>query len=128
MSYGYTEACYVTVRKDELLKKLRENKEQHRTIFLKAIELFREEAIRVFEKNLEAAKSNKPFQVKLNIERPRDHTEEYQRAIEMLEWSTKDEVEISEQDFKCFVQDNWDWQTLFLSNKYVSDTVSAPRT
>jgi len=120
MGYNKSGERVITVMKDQLLAKLKENRSKHREIFLKAIDLFREEAIVVFDQNLQAARDGKKFSVHLDLSRPKDHTKDYTRAIEMLEWSIEDKIEITDSDFRAYVQDDWGWRPTFLSNKYAA--------
>lgn len=88
--------------------------------------MFREEAIALLNKNLDLARDGKPFTVVFyDITPPSDHTTDYTRAIEMLEWSVEDEVDISEADFRAYVQDDWGWKNQFLSNKYATSALAS---
>ena len=33
-----------------------------------------------------------------------------------MEWETRDELELSVNDFECYVCDNWDWSDTFRRN------------
>lgn len=44
---------------------------------------------------------------------PRNYEEAYDQAIEMLTWETRDEIELSAAEFRCFVMDKWDWLEQF---------------
>ena len=56
----------------------------------------------------------------LNLPRPVDKSEEYDRAIEMLEMSVDIRVTITSQEFRNYVQDKWDWtdQMLHSNTRY----------
>jgi hypothetical protein len=47
---------------------------------------------------------------------PEEHTEDFDRAIEMLQWEVGDEVTLSEHDFATLVQNQWGWARSFASN------------
>lgn len=56
-----------------------------------------------------------------NLEKPVDHSNEYKQAIQVMEWETRDKVELSINDFECYVQDSWNWKRQF---KMVHDSYS----
>lgn len=112
-SYG---GSSVPVRKEELLKKLKENRLNHRSIFEEACEKYREAAIRELDNMLSDAKANKKIRKVLALEEPQDHTKDYDRVIVMLEMCTKDEITISEEEFTKYVMDDWTWKHQFTSN------------
>lgn len=41
---------------------------------------------------------------------PRSHAAEYEAVIAMVEWDTREELELTMPEFECFIRDNWDWQ------------------
>jgi hypothetical protein len=47
------------------------------------------------------------------LEKPQDHSSEYEQAIALMEWETRDKVDISINDFERFVRDNWSWKSQF---------------
>jgi hypothetical protein len=40
---------------------------------------------------------------------PVDHTSDYDRVIAMLNMSVDSEIELDEDQFECFVLDQWGW-------------------
>lgn len=47
---------------------------------------------------------------------PECHLEDYDRVINMLEFSVADKVELSANDFNAYVRNNWSWRASFLNN------------
>lgn len=47
------------------------------------------------------------------LEKPQDHSNDYEQAIALMEWETRDKVEVSISDFERFVRDNWGWKGQF---------------
>ena len=51
-----------------------------------------------------------------NVKLPQSHVKDYDEAIEMLEFHTvtedeaKDTVQLTQQDFRTFVRDDWAWK------------------
>jgi hypothetical protein len=48
-----------------------------------------------------------------NLDRPQDHSNEYEQAIALMEWETREKIDISISDFEKFVRDNWHWKGQF---------------
>src|SRR5260370_18692324 len=106
----------IKVKKEELLKVLKENRAKHREIFLEALEGFRKKAITEFEKRLEAAKAGKHFDIAIALTLPQDQTKDYDRAIGMLEMAIEDVVELGEAEYAQYVMDDWRWKHNFLTS------------
>ena len=105
----------VTVRKTELIKRLEENMAKHNAIFLAAMEGYREQALRQVNDWIDALKRfDNPVMIS-RLPVPEEHTDDYKTAIEMLKMSVDLEVEISQSDFRCYVQDKWEWKQRFVS-------------
>lgn len=101
----------VTIKKSELIAILTKNRSEHRDIFIEARAKFRAAAITALDAMMDLAKQDKPF--KLNslalMTQPADYTREYDRAIKMLELSVHENITISEEEFRHFVMDQWNW-------------------
>lgn len=107
----------VTVMKVDLLVKLRENRTAHRALFEKAQEAYRAEVIKQLDKALADAKAGRQFDTRFNIVPPIDQTQDYDRAIAMLEMDTGSEVELDTHEFDCYVLDRWAWkENVLLAN------------
>jgi len=114
----------VTVKKDQLLEKLKANKAEHRKIFEEALEGYRKRVINLLTTHLEAAKAGKKVNLHdFDLYQPQDQTKDYDRAITMIEMSVDDNITLTENDFRAFVMDDWNWQHNFLiSNSLYSGT------
>ena len=116
----------IRVNKRTLLETLKRNRAEHRKIFLEAVEGYKKEATKQLEDHLARIKSGKYYQVYVVVAQPMDQTKDYDRTIGMLEMSLDTEIELSEQDYKSYVLDDWTWKTQFLSsNRSYSATASA---
>lgn len=51
--------------------------------------------------------------LKVNLTEPITHEADYRRVIMMLEMSVKDEIVISESQFRQYVLDEWQWKSAF---------------
>ena len=113
----------ITVRKAELLEKLRANRTAHRDIFLEAQIGYRAQVIEVLDKMLADAREGKKIRTHIQLVEPQDMTSYYDRAIAMLEMDINDEVTLDSHEFSCYVLDQWEWsQKFFASNSMYSDT------
>lgn len=115
--YGLSEGgTRVTVKKETLLAALKKNREGHRSVFLKAQDGYRRICIEHLDKMLADAKAGKAFLTHIRLEAPQDHTKEYDVNIQMLEMSEDEKLVISEEQFRHFVQDDWEWREGFVAN------------
>lgn len=98
----------VKVSKEELLTKLRENREKHIQLFDDAMEGYYVEA----KKKLNSAinkldkKDKKPIQ-SIYFDVPKSHEKEYNKVIKMLEMSVSDEITLKQHEFDMYVLDEW---------------------
>lgn len=100
----------VKVKRVELLAKIKENRNKHRDLFLKAQEGYRELMIEALDQMLQDAKNGKQIRRAVTMPEPIDHTDDYDNAIAMLEMSVDDEVMIDAMSFSQYVRDNWSWK------------------
>jgi len=105
----------ITVRRTDLLEKLKANREKHVSDFKDAWEGFLKEVEVGLEKNLALVRDQRKPVLSLALTVPCDHTKDYDRVILMMEMSTKDEIIISESQFTQFVMDEWNWKAQFTS-------------
>jgi hypothetical protein len=116
----------IEVKRLELIKIVRKNRENHRKIFESALEGYRKAAIKKFEAQLELVKANKPFESYFNLAQPVDQTKDYDRVIGMLELAEDRVISLSEDDYSRYVLDKWDWTQHFsTSNSAYTNLVSA---
>lgn len=100
----------VNVNKTKLLELVRKNRDQHRAQYEKAFAGYRKECYEVLEANLKALQTDKAHIVRFREQPPEDHTDDYDRAIQMLEMSVDDVIELHASEFSNFVQDDWEWK------------------
>jgi hypothetical protein len=99
----------VKVKRQELLIKVRANREAHRSLFLKAQEGYRKLVIEQLDKMLAEARAGRRISRSINLAEPTDHTGDYDRVIMMLEMSVDDTVVLSASEFDQYVRDRWAW-------------------
>lgn len=115
---------HVRVTKKDLQKALQKNCDNHVKEFNEAMEGFRAEWILKLKAEMAQAASNQPIDGELHLEKPVCHEKDYQRVLDMLEFSQDDEFIISMRDFNQYVRDEWDWTRGF---KRMSETYSGSR-
>src|SRR5262245_26533705 len=106
----------ITARKDVLLKTLRENREEHRAVFERALEVYREKWIELLEAKIESAKRGDRISQTFRIPVPEDHTDDFDNAITMLEWHTGDEITLDDWQVATWIRNEWGWQQSFAAN------------
>jgi predicted phage-related endonuclease len=111
----------ITVKKDELLDTLRTNRQRHGDKVAQARAKYREKIIEELDRRLAEAKSGRDidpgFLHRLPI--PRDYSQEYDRAVEQLEWEVGETVELDPDDFNRYVRDEWEWHNQFVGSTQV---------
>jgi hypothetical protein len=122
----------VKVKREELLVKVKANREKHVAEYEEAVIGYKEEAIRAVDKvmghlktrihDLEAGEVLYLHAVAFDLEVPQNHSKDYDQVIEMLTMSVDEELEIQSDEFACYVMDDWDWKQDFLhtNRKYLS--------
>lgn len=117
----------VTISKDKLLKKLRENKDKHAAIFEEALEGWKKRVIEEIEKSLEDARAGRKFRTLIRLPQPENHVRDYASIIEQVEWHEAEVIVLDFRQFERFVRDNWGWTDDFLrtSSPYSSSASAA---
>ena len=109
----------VKVKKSELLEKIKSNHLNHKLAYEEAFEGYKKTMQNILEIQLDLVKKGAVIRVEVfAIPIPQDHSVDYERAIMMLEMSVDDKLEVSEEDFRMYVMDDWGWKRAF------SDTYS----
>lgn len=76
------------------------------------------------EKHLADVQAGKKVNLRVfaDLEAPMDASAEYQTIISMLEMSTDEVIELTHQQFKQYVQNQWNWRANFVNQnrKYVT--------
>jgi hypothetical protein len=103
----------VTIKKEEVLAKLRSNLVQHQKDYKAARKGFRLEVLEHI-KDLQKDIKDDPdgFEVSeelADIRPPKSQEEEYKRAIQMLEMCVEKTVELDANQFESFIQNKWTW-------------------
>lgn len=100
---------FVKVDRRSLIKKIKTNRDAHRELFIKAQDGFRARVIEELDLMLAEARAGSRIRTSVKLVPPEDHTNEYDRALEMLEMSVEDVVEIDVNSFVQYVRNEWAW-------------------
>ena len=109
----------VNVPIEELIKKLKANREKHSENFEAALVVYHKKVIEVLDEALEAARTGKEYKTYFNLVKPENMLDEYDEVIGMLEMSlgtTSSTIELTQDQYRNYVLDNWSWSKLFAVN------------
>lgn len=61
----------------------------------------------------------------LSMQVPHSYAKEYDAAIDMAKWDTREVLELTASEFTCFVRDEWDWKESFaaVNSRYLKKAV-----
>lgn len=100
----------VNVAKDKLIERVTANRNEHRTVFEKAIGGYSVAAVTFFEDQIDKAREGKQFSAFFQEPIPEDHSDDYDAALDMLEMSDDDIITLTAQEFRQYVRDDWGWK------------------
>lgn len=94
----------IKVDKLKLIEKIKENKENHIVEYDKAVKAFKIEALKQLEKLKKMAEKG-DMKIELKLTTPVDNQKNYDKILEMFTWEIADEVELEQNEFTEYVQD-----------------------
>lgn len=103
----------ITVSKERLLTTLKENRDRHEEIFLRAQEVYRRRVIEVLDERLQQARAGKPVSTYINLIEPVNYTDEFDRAITAVEWAEGATITLGEVDVQRYIMNQWGWAAKF---------------
>ncbi len=104
------------VPKQKLLDTLKANLAKHAEIVQEARENYVVQARKALEKRLGQILEGRVVDLAFHLTPPLDHSEVYRGAIQMLEWTTDDFVELQADEFRQLVMDEWNWKGDFFAS------------
>lgn len=107
----------ILLKKEDLIAKIKENKENHIKEYNDAVVAYKEEALRQLAVQTSKVREG-ALDAKLELVTPVNNEENYDKIIEMFEWDVRDEVELSQDEFLEYVQD----ETQFARDAKFSNT------
>ena len=100
----------VTIKQDDLLEILRENRETHKTDYEDAYKGYLETCKEKLQELLDGFENGEFETVHWTEFPPQSQVKDYDRVIRMLELSVDDEIELTAEEFANYVQDDWHWK------------------
>jgi hypothetical protein len=115
----------VNVNRDRLIDAIKINKTRHAEDVTAAREAYRtamQMALVDALKQLESGEFDGIHKMINALDKPEDHTRDYERALLMLDMSQDAIIELTEAEFRQFVQDEWGWKGAWtaMNAKYLS--------
>jgi hypothetical protein len=106
----------IKAKKEEVLEKLRTNRETHSKIAAEARVGYVEKAQQALNKRMAELKEGKIVGLSFNLRAPMDHTRVYDTAIASLELHQEDEITLTSDQVRHLCLDDWDWKEEFLTS------------
>lgn len=103
-------------RKQNLVDIMTKNRAEHRAVFERACENYRNAVITALDKALDDAKKGRKIHASIYFTEPVEHTRDYDRVLRMLDLTVEEEIELKEDDFAKYVLDDWQWKQQFLTS------------
>lgn len=104
----------IRVNKAEVIERLRDNRNQHENTYHEAMAGWRAQgAAKLRELAAELDAGGSPGALYLKLERPENHTEDYDIVLGMLELSVEDEIEMTLANYRNYILDMWHWSEKF---------------
>ena len=108
----------INVKKDDLIAQIKENKELHIQEYEKAVIAYKEEALKQLAEQAKRVEEG-ALDAKLDLVEPVNNADNYDKVIEMFEWEVNDVVELEQDEFREYVQDETEFaKRAKMSNAY----------
>lgn len=111
----------VRIQKEAVKERVQTNRNQHRETFEKALEGYRTTVVDWFNEQVDKAKDGKDFEVMFTLPKPEDHTEDYDRVLDMVGLSEDETITLTASEFAQYMRDDWGWKKVFnqVSSSYI---------
>jgi len=111
----------------DLLETLKKNLKEHKQIVKEAQAGFKKALVAELQEMLKKAKKGENFERRIHSAPPADYSRDYERTIGMLEMTTDQELELTGDQFECYVMDRWGWQQQFLAGASMYSNVASAK-
>jgi hypothetical protein len=115
----------VTVKRDELLKRLRQNREKHQSVVKEAREGYVTKAKKLLADRMDKLASGKIVSLSFELQLPVSYVGSYDRAITAFEMHTGETIELSVDDVNHYIADAWSWKSSFITSNAVYSKLAA---
>ena len=107
----------IEVKVSDLKTALGENRDQHAQVFQEAWRGYEKALLGTLEDMQRRVSRGKRVDlyelIKLPV--PKNHTRDYDTVLHMLDLHQQDTYELDEEDFRRYVEDDWDWKREFIT-------------
>ncbi len=100
----------VTVNKETMLTRLKENRDKHHQQYELALEGYKIECRKELGNKLNDLGSGNDIDRYISAVPPEDHTKDYDDVIDMLTMAVGSEIDLSQAQFKQYARDDWGWK------------------
>jgi hypothetical protein len=104
----HTGSRTISVKKVDLIVKIKENKENHIVEYDKAVIAYKKAALELLAE-LTKKVNEGDLEIRLNLVTPINNSANYDKIIEMFEWEVNEIVELEQNEFIEYVQDETDF-------------------
>lgn len=94
----------ITVNKADLIAKIKENKEAHIVAYDKAVIAYKTVALKQLNEQIKEVNEG-GLKARLDLTTPVNNVDNYDKIINMFEWEEEDKVELSQNEFNEYVED-----------------------
>lgn len=98
----------IKVDKNKLIEKIKENKKTHIEAYEKALVAYKAQALSQLSSLIKRAEKG-DTKLSLQLTTPINNADNYDKIVEMFEWEVEDFVELEQQEFNEYVQDETDF-------------------
>ncbi len=98
----------VMIKKVKLLEVLNKNLTLHKKVYAEAMEAFDKRYLKELTKMRKLASKGK-YELRVNINKPENHADDYQTAIKMVEADCRDDIYLEFDEFTKYYLNKWDW-------------------
>jgi hypothetical protein len=98
----------INIKKAELLEKLNRNLLLCSVVYQETMTAFKANYKKRLTEMLEAGEKDK-FDFNINLQQPQNHEQEYKNAIKMVSMDCREIIVLSEEEFRHYILNQWDW-------------------
>lgn len=118
----------ITVDKQEILTVIKKNLRRHVRIHEKALAKWRELVHKRLLEEIKRGEVGKEYRLDFKLPRPVSYAKNYETIFGMLELDNTDNIELSEQEYKSYILDEWEFSKGFLySNSMYFSPLHTPQ-
>jgi NADH dehydrogenase/NADH:ubiquinone oxidoreductase subunit G len=110
----------IEVKKEDLIKKIKENKEKHLIAYDKAVIAYKNAALKQLSELTQKVNEGS-LTIRLELVTPINNSTNYDKIINMFEWDVKEVVELDQNEFNEYVLDDTETtrQAMFSNTRYL---------